>query len=122
MLSGRQRLAALKDCELLALPSCHENFGIVVAEAMAAGVPVLVSDQVGLHDEVTRWEAGAVTSLDVAEISAALEKWLTDPSRRRRAGENGRVMARQHFDWNAIAGRWVAHYHAIISESSGRHS
>src|SRR5438874_9473595 len=44
MLTGRDKLAALVDAYLLAHPSFHENFGLVVPEALACGCPVIVSD------------------------------------------------------------------------------
>lgn len=117
MLSARQRLAALRDCELVALPSCHENFGIAVAEAMAAAKPVIVSDQVALHHQVGEWRAGDVTPLVHDRISASLERWMRDPVLRREAGRHGTEMARKHFNWNDIALRWARHYQDIVSKN-----
>ena len=115
MLSSPQRLAALADCELLALPSCHENFGIVVAEAMAAGKPVIVSDQVALHHEVRQWNAGGVVALDIPQIAQTLRQWMLDPAARTAAGTAARAMARQHFDWTVIAQHWKQHYQTTLT-------
>src|SRR6185436_15853567 len=51
-LSGKEKLAALADADVFVLPSYSENFGVAVVEAMAARLPVVISDQVGIHREV----------------------------------------------------------------------
>ena len=60
MLYGSDRIAAMVDASLFVLPSYQENFGIAVAEALAAGTPVLISDRVNIHPEVTAAGVGAV--------------------------------------------------------------
>ena len=66
-------LQAYADADLLVLLSHRENFGMVVAEAMAAGVPVLISDQVGLAEEVKQANAGCVVSSEDEEIAAHMD-------------------------------------------------
>lgn len=60
MLSGDAKWGALRGAEALVLPSHQENFGIVVAEAMACATPVLISDKVNIAHEVKRAGAGLV--------------------------------------------------------------
>ena len=57
-LEGDRKYAALKDASLLAMPSYQENFGISLIEAMACGVPVLVSPHVNLAPEIEKAGAG----------------------------------------------------------------
>jgi glycosyltransferase involved in cell wall biosynthesis len=110
MLHGVDRLALLADADLLVLPSRQENFGIVVAEALACGTPVLVSDQVNIHRDVRDAGVGAVFPLEVDAIARELKRWGTDGSLRRSAARRAAAFARARYDWAAIACRWIEHY------------
>ena len=71
----------LKKCDLLWHPSRSEGFGLAVAEAMSAGLPVIAADVEGIRELVVPGETGALVSFEdptaVAEVSAAL---LSDPA------------------------------------------
>jgi glycosyltransferase involved in cell wall biosynthesis len=113
MLHGVDRLALLADADLLILPSRHENFGIVVAEALACGTPVLVSDKVNIHRDVRGAGVGAAFALDVGAIARELKRWGTDEPLRRAAATRAAPFARARYDWAAIARRWIDHYAGI---------
>jgi glycosyltransferase involved in cell wall biosynthesis len=110
MLHGMERVAALRDADLFVLPSYQENFGIAVAEALAAGTPVVISDQVNIHREIAAAGVGQVVETNVAPLAAAIEAWLGDEKRRRSAGERGRDFVRERYDWRRIAEAWREHY------------
>jgi glycosyltransferase involved in cell wall biosynthesis len=110
MLKGRQRIEAYVDADLFVLTSHQENFGITVIEAMASGTPVVVSDQVNIHTQVTDAAAGEVIAVSMSATTGALRKWMSDETLRRQAGEHGRRFAMQHYDWHHIARQWVDHY------------
>ncbi|MCP3978830.1 MAG: glycosyltransferase [bacterium] len=117
MLRGRDRLLAYRAADLFVLPSYHENFGIVVVEALACGTPVLVSDAVGIQDEIVRAGVGGVVRPETAAVARGLEAWLAEPAKLRAAGERAREFARERYDWESIARRWTAHYDRLIPES-----
>jgi glycosyltransferase involved in cell wall biosynthesis len=60
MLKGANKWGAIRASEALILPSHQENFGFVVAEAMACSTPVLISDKVNIWREVEESRAGLV--------------------------------------------------------------
>ena len=94
-LYGDDKKSALADADVFALPSYSENFGVAVVEAMAAGLPVVISDQVGIHTEVARVGAGAVVACESGELSGALVRLLKDERMRVEMGRNGQKRRRR---------------------------
>ncbi|HWB55266.1 MAG TPA: glycosyltransferase, partial [Tepidisphaeraceae bacterium] len=117
MLRGSERIAALVDADLFVLPSYQENFGIVVAEAMAVGCAVIISDQVNIYSDVITADAGAVVPCEIAPIADSLSQWMRDPARRFAAGQRGRAAAFERYDSSRIAARWADHYAKMIRAS-----
>ena len=76
MLSGDLKWGAFHAAEVLVLPSHQENFGIVVAEAMACGVAVLISNKVNIWREIAADDAGLVANDDLDGTVELLQKWL----------------------------------------------
>lgn len=113
-LEGDDKNAALADADVFVLPSYSENFGIAVAEAMAAGLPVVVSNHVGLHADVVAARAGLVVSCDEAQLAGALVRLLEDAMLRQSLGENGRALARRKYSPDAVARKLVSVYNDIV--------
>lgn len=113
-LHGADVLQAYVDADVFALPSYTENFGMTVAEAMACALPVVISDQVNIHAEVSGAGAGLVTACDAGEVTAALELLLRDADRRRAMGAAGRRLVQARFTWPAIVAQLTAEYQKVI--------
>jgi glycosyltransferase involved in cell wall biosynthesis len=77
MLDGDAKWGAYEAAEVFALTSHSENFGIVVAEALARGLPVLITDKVNIWREITSAGAGFVESDDAAGAIALLRRWVS---------------------------------------------
>lgn len=109
---GHDRLPALlAECDLLAQPSIGEEaFGISVVEAMACGLPVIVSDQGGLVEVVDDDEECGlrIRPGNVEAWRIAIESLARDPARRARMGRAARSRAVAHFTWAACAERHEA--------------
>jgi glycosyltransferase involved in cell wall biosynthesis len=119
MLYGAERIAALADADLFVLPSHQENFGIAVIEALAAGTPVIVSDQVNIYQEIVDAGVGEAVPLDGAKLAAALSRWLGDSALREAASKRARPFVRARYDWHQIARRWVKHYARLTGAAPG---
>lgn len=76
MISGDLKWGAFYAADAFILPSHQENFGIAVAEAMACGVPVLISNQVNIWREIQQDNAGFVEMDGLAGTKRLLERWL----------------------------------------------
>lgn len=76
MLAGDAKWGAYYGCEAFILPSHQENFGIVVAEAMACGKPVLITNKVNIWRQVQACGAALVENDDVAGITALIARFL----------------------------------------------
>ena len=110
MLHGTERIEAFVDAEIMVLPSYQENFGIAVVEALASGTPVIISDQVNIHREITHARVGAAIPTQVNPLVAELDRWLQDADLRDSASRRARPFVWEHYDWSKIAARWEQHY------------
>jgi glycosyltransferase involved in cell wall biosynthesis len=104
MLHGDLKWGALRASEILLLPSHGENFGIVVAEALACGVPVLISDKVNIWREVGEDRAGLVATDDLPDTCRALAQWAGMPDNERAIlAANARPCFLRRFEIHAAA-------------------
>jgi glycosyltransferase involved in cell wall biosynthesis len=76
MLQGDMKWGAFYAAEVFCLPSHQENFGIVVAEALACGKPVLISNRVNIWREIEADGAGFVAEDTLSGTLNNLERWL----------------------------------------------
>ncbi len=114
MLRGAAKEAAFAQAGLFVLPSYSENFGIALAEAMAAGLPVVTTDQVNIHDAVSATGAGIVVPCTIDRLAAAMRTILADPALAETMGRNGRQLAAERYSWDAIGAQLESFYEDVI--------
>jgi glycosyltransferase involved in cell wall biosynthesis len=112
-LEGEHKEAVLQNASLLGLPSSHENFGLCVMEALACGVPVLISPNVNLASEVESARAGWITGVEKELIERKLAEIFSSSEERLRRGQAGRNLAAR-FTWPEIAKQLVTVYSSIV--------
>jgi glycosyltransferase involved in cell wall biosynthesis len=114
---GADRAALLHRSRVLVLPSRNENFGNVVLEAMVCGTPVVVTEGVGLADEVRRSGAGVVAASSPGAIGAAIRTiFEASATERERMSSAGRAAA-AGFGWPAIA-KLTERLYSSVAKSS----
>ena len=106
--TGSEKLELIANAALFVLPSSNENYGVVVAESLASGVPVLISNQVYLYPDVEAAEAGWVWDPELA-LADLIIKALESGELAKR-GENGRALVAAKFDWPAVVKALTAIY------------
>jgi glycosyltransferase involved in cell wall biosynthesis len=114
MLTNSVKMAALADADLFVLPSYSEGFSIAVLEAMAAGVPTLVSDRVGFGDYIRQYDAAYLTALTPDAIQAGLISMLQDESRRTEIKQNALRMLTENFDISMVARQLLEAYESVL--------
>jgi glycosyltransferase involved in cell wall biosynthesis len=117
MVAGTDKDLLLQGSDLFVLPSYAENFGIAVAEAMAAGLPVIVTPGVQIAPDILNAQAGIVVEGEVEDLGNAIAQLLEYPERRADMGQKGKSWAKTHYNWDAIASQLIPVYHKIIQNS-----
>lgn len=111
-LEGDSKKAALRNASLLALTSYQENFGLCVIEALACGVPVVISSEVNLAGEVAAANAGWIADVSAGAIEKSLSAAMISESERLKRGKNGRQLA-SHFAWPGVTDQLITLYTSI---------
>jgi glycosyltransferase involved in cell wall biosynthesis len=109
---GEDKWALLHASRALVQCSDSESFGLSVAEALSAGVPVVVTER-GAWSHLASVGCGHVVAHDAQAIADALDRLLADPQAARAMGERGRVWAARTFGWDAIGQAMLREYESI---------
>ena len=116
--TGQMKQSLLQCAKLFVLPSYHENFGVAAVEAMAAGLPIIISNRVNIHGEVARAGAGLVVGLDSNELVDAIGVLLDDEAKRRSMGQSGQRLVESSFRWDKVAAMTMSMYESVIAQAS----
>lgn len=95
--------ALYEHAQLFVLPSYSENFGNVVAEAMAMSCPVVLTAEVGIASIVAATGAGLVVDGAPEKLATAIRDLLADPQRRAEMGRRGAAVAKAQLSWSGVA-------------------
>ncbi|HEX3426912.1 MAG TPA: glycosyltransferase family 4 protein [Acidimicrobiales bacterium] len=107
----------MANAELFVLPSRVEPFGIVVLEALRAGIPVVVSSRGAAAEIVTSGREGLVVDpFDPVALGGAISALLDDDERRGAMGHLGALRAGD-FSWSRIAAEYRSLYHSVCASA-----
>jgi glycosyltransferase involved in cell wall biosynthesis len=109
-----------KDSDLQIMVSLCENFGMVVVEGMACSLPILVSKEVGISDEIVQSRAGIVVDADTIELENSWAELIRSERVRKELGQNGRDLAKSRFSQEAVARQMLLLFENVISARPAR--
>ena len=116
---GDAKTLEYREADLFVLPSYSENFGMTVAESMAAGTPVIVGKGAPWSD-VVREHAGWWVDVEVGALADAFREALSMPHQELAdRGSRGRAWMARSFGWPDIAQRMAETYRWVLHESQG---
>lgn len=118
---GPTKWSMLAAVNLFVLPSYSENFGVAAAEAMACGVPVLLTDQVGLSSQVRDAGAGLVTPCDVDSLGAAMLRLSLDSALGADLAARASTLHDTCYSTTAVCRRIAALYDEILRNHRDQH-
>lgn len=114
-LSNQQLASELRGCAFLILFSWEETRPTIIAQAMAAGKPVVASDVGGVSEMVISGQNGYVVPAgDQAALSSQMAALLASAQLRRAMGDRGLEIARSQYGVRAVAEKTLACYHALL--------
>jgi glycosyltransferase involved in cell wall biosynthesis len=115
---GETKWSAYRDADVFVLPSQNENFGNTAAEAVAAGTPVIVTEQCGIAPLLAD-EAGLVVRHQVASLSSALGRVLNEAELRARLSA-GCAVVTSRLGWDEPVRDMEALYATLASRPAVR--
>jgi len=116
MVLGKERLSAFYKSRIFVLPSYGENFGMAAVEAMACGLPVIITNKVGLYTDVEEYKAGIIAHCDAKEIAEAIMRLLDREDLAKSMGENARRLVEDRFTSEKVAQRMISAYKEVIKK------
>lgn len=117
-ITDQEKLSLLNSCRIFVYPSIYEGFGLPVLEAMAAGAPVITSDNSSLS-EVAGPGAVLIDPYSPSHLAAALDALLSEESKRAEMRIEGKRRA-SLFTWTATAEKTYQVYSSLIPGRRGR--
>ncbi|TDN98223.1 glycosyltransferase [Sunxiuqinia elliptica] len=114
---GTAKLETYSRADLFVLPTYSENFGIVVAEALACGVPVITTKGTP-WEELNNYNAGKWIDIGVEPLKETLNKFLAlSDEDRSIMGKNGRKLIEQNYSIEQVASKMIDLYKWILGQS-----
>jgi glycosyltransferase involved in cell wall biosynthesis len=112
---GTAKADLLANADVFVLPSFHESFGVAVLEAIAAGIPVVISSSVQLANFVREHNLGMVVEPEPCSVASAISQIMADVRLRTHVRSHGPAVAAAHFSPAAVADALRRMYDAAMS-------
>ncbi|MFT5422772.1 MAG: glycosyltransferase involved in cell wall biosynthesis [Phycisphaerales bacterium] len=115
LVTGETKLSLYRFCDLFALPTSQENFGLVYTEAMACGTPALCTKGTDIWKELVGSGGAQVAERSPEAFADAIEALLSEPAKIEEMGRAGRAWVLSHFEPDRIGANFEGIYTRAIS-------
>jgi glycosyltransferase involved in cell wall biosynthesis len=115
--TGQEKRDAFAAADIFALPSLNENFGIVNIEAMQAGLPLLISDQVYICREIEAAGSGIICSPSVNSVAEKMEEMLSGATDLKLMGQRGHGLVQRCYRPEVATQSLIEVYRKILGHS-----
>lgn len=117
MLTGNLKKAALRVAHLYVCPSYSEGFSMSILEAMASGLPCVITDRCNFPEAKTA-SAAYVIEANADAIYQAMKQCLDDPEVSQQMGDRARDFILKNYTWDIVAQKFLTIYSSIIKETA----
>lgn len=116
MLIREHKLAAFADADVFTLPSYSEGFSVAAVEALACGIPSLLTENVGFADYLRSYDAAYIGDTTVDSVRDGLAYLLDHPDEAARLARNARRMVDEVCDINVVANQVLDAYYQLVPQ------
>jgi len=114
---GGDKTRLLQASDLLVLPSMNENFGVSVVEALQASLPVLISDEVYIADDIQGSRAVGVCVRSAESVARGIAALTGDPSQREALGREARAVWEQRYSPEVLRPAYLRLYRRLDGDN-----
>jgi len=114
LLTGKDKLMAFYGSDLFVLPSYSEGLPTAVIEAMACGVPIIVSDKVGISREIKQYNAGTIVKTNVDDVYNGIKNVFSNLDKAKEMALNAKIMVHNLYDIYKVADKMIEMYEEAI--------
>lgn len=117
--TGERKMELFRKADVFIQPSYSENFGMSIIEAMNCGVPVIVSNKVGIVREIEEWRAGILIEPTVEGVYSGLKTWLNmEEDELKEITKRAKRMVSELYDIEKVADKMVKLFEEVIRHGS----
>ncbi len=116
LVTGNDKITLLYGSDIFVLPSYSEGLPTAVLEAMAVGLPIVITDKCGITDEVVNNNTGLIVQTNIESVYEGMKKLLENESLRKTISENGRRLAREYYNIEKVVDKMIEMYEEALKE------
>lgn len=120
LVTGKEKIELLSNADIFILPSISEGISMAQLEAMCAQCAVVVGNRGGIHEELSKYNAGIVIEPKMETLSTAVRSLIVDEKLRSEIVENGFNLVKNSYTWKHVIEQYILLYQTIINKSKKR--